>query len=80
MRMYKSVFALYTLFPDFNDFQQLSIFDKAYQLQIVTHCFSQYKINDLSEIERLTMPKLYEFELEAQTLFEDGGVKNKPIH
>ena len=69
MRMYKSVFAIYTLFPEFNDFSELSIFDKAYQLDLINHCFSQYIINDLTEVEKLKMPKLYEFEIEAQTLF-----------
>ena len=29
-RMYKSVFAIYCLFPCFNQFEHLSIFDKVY--------------------------------------------------
>lgn len=29
-RMYKSIFGIYSMFPDFNNFEELSIFDKAY--------------------------------------------------
>ena len=30
LRMYKSVFAIYKLYPNFNAFEHLSIFDKVY--------------------------------------------------
>jgi hypothetical protein len=30
LRMYKSIYALFTLYPECNDFQALSIFDKGY--------------------------------------------------
>jgi len=46
-RMYKSVFAMYTLFPEFNDFQSAPFFDKAYQLHVLSHAFSMYNYNDL---------------------------------
>ena len=32
MRMYKSVYSIYKLYPEFNGFEHLSIFDKVYQL------------------------------------------------
>ena len=32
LRMYKSIYAMYQLYPEANDFQTLSIFDKVYQL------------------------------------------------
>ena len=30
--MYKSVYSIYKLYPEFNGFEHLSIFDKVYQL------------------------------------------------
>ena len=61
-RMYKSIFAINTLFPEFNSFQTMNIFDKAYQLQILSQTFSQYNMDNLNEVEKLRLPKLFEFE------------------
>lgn len=67
MRMHKSTFAVYCLYPEFNKFEQVSvsIFDKVYLLQMVEHTFSQFNMHDLSSWQRLGMPKLMDFELEA---------------
>ena len=63
--MYKSVFALFKLYPDANGFDQLSIFDKAYQLQLISHIYSQQKCTNLAELEELQLPKLKNFEQDA---------------
>lgn len=40
LRMYKSTFAIFKLYPEFNEFEHMSIFDKVYQLQMINHSFS----------------------------------------
>ena len=47
MRMYKSVYSIYKLYPEFNAFEHLSIFDKVYQLQMISHSFGQYQMDNL---------------------------------
>lgn len=79
--MYKSTFGLYCLFPEFNNIfdQDLSIFDKAYQLQLIEHCFLHKTMDDVSYYTKLKIPKLMDFEIEAWKLLRDGGTKNKPF-
>lgn len=68
---------MFQLFPEFNDFQQLSIFDKVYQLQLSSHCFAHESAYNLLEQFKLKIPELMEFEKEADKLLENGGIKNK---
>jgi hypothetical protein len=51
--MYKSVFTLYKLFPEAYDFDNMSIFDKAYYLQLITHATGNLKKRDLKFIQNL---------------------------
>ena len=43
LRMYKSIFAIFMLYPELNDFSspEHSLFDKMYQMQLINHCFAQ---------------------------------------
>ena len=47
---------------------------------MVTQSFSQYRMNDLNEIQNIKLPKVFEFEREAKKLITlDGSIKNKSI-
>lgn len=82
LRIYKSIFALFLLYPELNDFAspEHSLFDKMYQMQMVSHCFAQKNQGNLNEIMKMELPVPMSFEGDIEKLLGGPGIKVKPMH
>ena len=82
LRIYKSIFALFLLYPELNDFASAehSLFDKMYQMQMISHCFAQKNQGNLNEIMKMELPVPMSFEGDIEKLLGGPGIKVKPMH
>ena len=46
---------------------------------MITHAFGNVNKTNLVEIQKMKLPELMEFEIEAQKLLNGGGIKNKQV-